>query len=172
MGPGWPQALAQPCCGAGEHLFTDTPLPDLAVGLVLLAGSLVVLCTCLILLVKLLNSLLKGQVAKAIQKVINTGEWDGDHHGMSGMGANLLQPSLPAPGHPQAQPWLPLTPSSAWSPSPLSPSLPAPRSAYGCHILLVSTSPFPIHPGHQPPACPKPGPICSICPPSSLPSTV
>ncbi|KFP47979.1 Sodium-dependent phosphate transport protein 2A, partial [Cathartes aura] len=55
-----------------EHLFADTPLPDLAVGLVLLAGSLVVLCTCLILLVKLLNSLLKGQVAKAIQKVINT----------------------------------------------------------------------------------------------------
>ncbi|NWH78432.1 NPT2A protein, partial [Piaya cayana] len=54
------------------HLFTDTPLPDLAVGLVLLAGSLVVLCTCLILLVKILNSLLKGQVAKAIQKVINT----------------------------------------------------------------------------------------------------
>uniref|UniRef100_A0A8C3U4A2 Sodium-dependent phosphate transport protein 2A n=1 Tax=Catharus ustulatus TaxID=91951 RepID=A0A8C3U4A2_CATUS len=70
--PGQPQPLAQPCCGAGEHLFTDTPLPDLAVGLVLLAGSLVVLCTCLILLVKLLNSLLKGQVAKAIQKVINT----------------------------------------------------------------------------------------------------
>ncbi|NWJ12015.1 NPT2A protein, partial [Crypturellus undulatus] len=54
------------------HLFTDTPLPDLAVGLVLLAGSLIVLCTCLILLVKLLNSLLKGQVAKAVQKVINT----------------------------------------------------------------------------------------------------
>lgn len=107
MGPGWPQALAQPCCGAGEHLFTDTPLPDLAVGLVLLAGSLVVLCTCLILLVKLLNSLLKGQVAKAIQKVINTGEWDGDHHGMSGMGANLLQPSLPAPGHPRPNPGCP-----------------------------------------------------------------
>ncbi|NXA32113.1 NPT2A protein, partial [Eudromia elegans] len=57
---------------AGSHLFADTPLPDLAVGLVLLAGSLIVLCTCLILLVKLLNSLLKGQVAKAVQKVINT----------------------------------------------------------------------------------------------------
>ncbi|NXR46926.1 NPT2A protein, partial [Hippolais icterina] len=55
-----------------EHLFTDTRLPDLAVGLVLLAGSLIMLCSCLILLVKLLNSLLKGQVAKAIQKVINT----------------------------------------------------------------------------------------------------
>ncbi|XP_009316817.1 PREDICTED: sodium-dependent phosphate transport protein 2A [Pygoscelis adeliae] len=72
VGLGRPQPLVQLCCGAGEHLFTDTPLPDLAVGLVLLAGSLVVLCTCLILLVKLLNSLLKGQVAKAIQKVINT----------------------------------------------------------------------------------------------------
>uniref|UniRef100_A0A8B9CEL8 Sodium-dependent phosphate transport protein 2A n=1 Tax=Anser brachyrhynchus TaxID=132585 RepID=A0A8B9CEL8_9AVES len=85
-GPEPPQVRGPwPCHGAGkggdlhnvtrqkcEHLFTDTPLPDLAVGLVLLAGSLVVLCTCLILLVKLLNSLLKGQVAKAIQKVINT----------------------------------------------------------------------------------------------------
>lgn len=52
----------------------DTGLPDLAVGLILLASSLMVLCTCLILLVKMLNSLLKGQVAKVIQKVINTGE--------------------------------------------------------------------------------------------------
>ena len=67
-------------------------------GLVLLAGSLVVLCTCLILLVKLLNSLLKGQVAKAIQKVINTGEWDRDRRGVSGMG-----PCLPH-GHPSPSP--------------------------------------------------------------------
>lgn len=58
----------------GNHLFVDTGLPDLAVGLILLAGSLVVLCSCLILLVKMLNSLLKGQVANVIQKVINTGE--------------------------------------------------------------------------------------------------
>nr|XP_028705782.1 sodium-dependent phosphate transport protein 2A isoform X1 [Macaca mulatta] len=56
-----------------NHIFVDTSLPDLAVGLILLAGSLVLLCTCLILLVKMLNSLLKGQVAKVIQKVINTG---------------------------------------------------------------------------------------------------
>ncbi|CAH6797874.1 sodium-dependent phosphate transport protein 2A [Phodopus roborovskii] len=55
-----------------NHLFVDTGLPDLAVGLILLAGSLVVLCSCLILLVKMLNSLLKGQVANVIQKVINT----------------------------------------------------------------------------------------------------
>ncbi|XP_068933672.1 sodium-dependent phosphate transport protein 2A [Petaurus breviceps papuanus] len=57
---------------SGQHLFVDTLLPDLAVGLILLAGSLTVLCTCLILLVKLLNSVLQGQVAKVVQKVINT----------------------------------------------------------------------------------------------------
>ncbi|XP_077182318.1 sodium-dependent phosphate transport protein 2A isoform X2 [Paroedura picta] len=55
-----------------NHLFVDSSLPDLAVGLMLLAGSLIVLCSCLIMLVKLLNSVLKGQVARAIQKVINT----------------------------------------------------------------------------------------------------
>ncbi|XP_055451831.1 sodium-dependent phosphate transport protein 2A [Psammomys obesus] len=55
-----------------NHIFVDTGLPDLAVGLILLAGSLLVLCSCLILLVKMLNSLLKGQVANIIQKVINT----------------------------------------------------------------------------------------------------
>uniref|UniRef100_A0A3Q1FMD5 Sodium-dependent phosphate transport protein 2A n=1 Tax=Acanthochromis polyacanthus TaxID=80966 RepID=A0A3Q1FMD5_9TELE len=57
------------CC---THLFVSTGLSDLTVGLILLAASLAVLCTCLLLLVKLLNSLLKGQVAKVIHKVINT----------------------------------------------------------------------------------------------------
>lgn len=60
----------------------DSSLPDLAVGLMLLAGSLAVLCTCLMMLVKLLNSVLKGQVARAIQKVINTGrliDWFSPH---------------------------------------------------------------------------------------------
>uniref|UniRef100_A0A665U514 Sodium-dependent phosphate transport protein 2A n=1 Tax=Echeneis naucrates TaxID=173247 RepID=A0A665U514_ECHNA len=56
----------------GNHLFVSTMLSDLSVGLILLAASLAVLCTCLLLLVKLLNSLLQGQVAKAIHKVINT----------------------------------------------------------------------------------------------------
>ncbi|XP_029917465.1 sodium-dependent phosphate transport protein 2A [Myripristis murdjan] len=55
-----------------RHLFASSQLSDLTVGLILLAGSLAVLCTCLLLLVKLLNSLLKGQVAKVIQTVINT----------------------------------------------------------------------------------------------------
>ncbi|XP_039630853.1 sodium-dependent phosphate transport protein 2A [Polypterus senegalus] len=55
-----------------KHLFVNSSMSDLVVGLILLAASLVVLCTCLVLLVKLLNSVLKGQVAKVIQKVINT----------------------------------------------------------------------------------------------------
>eukprot|EP00064_Thunnus_orientalis_P004752 superscaffoldBa00000442_g4764 len=54
------------------HLFVDCSLSDLAIGLILLACSLLVLCSCLILLVKLLNSLLRGQVANAINTVVNT----------------------------------------------------------------------------------------------------
>ncbi|XP_035800750.1 sodium-dependent phosphate transport protein 2A-like [Amphiprion ocellaris] len=54
------------------HLFVDCSLSDLAIGLILLACSLLVLCSCLITLVKLLNSLLKGQVANAINNVVNT----------------------------------------------------------------------------------------------------
>lgn len=55
-------------------MFAHANLPDLAVGLILLALSLLALCTCLILIVKLLNSMLKGQVAIVIKKVLNTGE--------------------------------------------------------------------------------------------------
>ncbi|XP_019733926.1 sodium-dependent phosphate transport protein 2B-like isoform X2 [Hippocampus comes] len=55
-----------------SHIFVNANLPDLAVGLILLALSLFVLCSCLILIVKLLNSMLKGQVALVIKKVLNT----------------------------------------------------------------------------------------------------
>lgn len=48
-------------------------LSDLAVGFILLAGSLLVLCTCLVLLVKLLNSVLQGRIAQAVRTVINAG---------------------------------------------------------------------------------------------------
>nr|XP_057929058.1 solute carrier family 34 member 2b [Doryrhamphus excisus] len=54
------------------HIFVNANLPDLAVGLILLGLSLFILCTCLILIVKLLNSMLKGQVALVIKKVLNT----------------------------------------------------------------------------------------------------
>ncbi|XP_016106019.1 sodium-dependent phosphate transport protein 2B-like [Sinocyclocheilus grahami] len=55
-----------------NHIFVNTNLSDLAVGLILLACSLLILCTCLILIVKLLNSMLKGQVAVVINKIMNT----------------------------------------------------------------------------------------------------
>lgn len=58
----------------GNHIFVNTSLSDMAVGLILLACSLLALCTCLILIVKLLNSMLKGQVAVVIKKIINTGQ--------------------------------------------------------------------------------------------------
>lgn len=48
-------------------------LPDLTAGLILLAFSLLVLCSCLIFIVKLLNSMLKGQVALVIQNTLNRG---------------------------------------------------------------------------------------------------
>ncbi|XP_045701963.1 sodium-dependent phosphate transport protein 2C isoform X1 [Phyllostomus hastatus] len=53
------------------HLFAGTALTDLAVGFVLLAGSLLALCTCLVLLVRLLNSVLHGRVARAVRAVLN-----------------------------------------------------------------------------------------------------
>lgn len=55
-----------------KHLFVNVELSDLAVGLILLALSLLVLCSCLVLIVKLLNSMLKGQVAAVIKKILNT----------------------------------------------------------------------------------------------------
>ena len=59
---------------AGNHLFVNVNLSDLAVGLILLTLSLLVLCSCLVFIVKLLNSMLKGQVASVIKKILNTGE--------------------------------------------------------------------------------------------------
>lgn len=54
-----------------HHLFAGTALTDLAVGFVLLAGSLLALCACLVLIVKLLNSVLHGRVAQAVRTVLN-----------------------------------------------------------------------------------------------------
>ncbi|XP_077140094.1 sodium-dependent phosphate transport protein 2C [Ranitomeya variabilis] len=53
------------------HIFAQVNLSDIGVGFILLTASLLVLCTCLILIVKLLNSVLKGQIAHVIKKIIN-----------------------------------------------------------------------------------------------------
>ncbi|XP_021117275.1 sodium-dependent phosphate transport protein 2C isoform X2 [Heterocephalus glaber] len=56
-----------------RHLFVGSVLTDPAVGCILLAGSLLVLSACLVLIVKLLNSVLRGRVAQAVRTVINAG---------------------------------------------------------------------------------------------------
>ena len=52
--------------------------PEWGVGILLLAVSLLVLCSCLIIMVKILSSIFNGPVAKIIQKVVNSdlpGKW-------------------------------------------------------------------------------------------------
>ncbi|XP_060044616.1 sodium-dependent phosphate transport protein 2B-like [Erinaceus europaeus] len=55
-----------------QHIFVNSNLPDLAVGCILLALSLLILCVSLIMMVKFLNSLIKGKVAVVIKKTFNT----------------------------------------------------------------------------------------------------
>uniref|UniRef100_A0A671DKP2 Sodium-dependent phosphate transport protein 2B n=1 Tax=Rhinolophus ferrumequinum TaxID=59479 RepID=A0A671DKP2_RHIFE len=55
-----------------RHVFVNSNLPDLFVGIILLVASLLVLCGCLVMIVKLLGSVLEGQVAVIIKKTINT----------------------------------------------------------------------------------------------------
>ncbi|KAA0192744.1 hypothetical protein HAZT_HAZT008464 [Hyalella azteca] len=47
------------------------PLGDTAIGVMLMVFSLVLLCSCLVAIVKILGSLLKGSVANVIQTVLN-----------------------------------------------------------------------------------------------------
>jgi len=59
--------ISQPC----NFLFSDTDLADWEVGLILLVLSLFVLCGCLVCIVKILNSMMKGQLTHVIRRVIN-----------------------------------------------------------------------------------------------------
>lgn len=90
-----------PCPATGHHLFSGSELTDLAVGFILLAGSLLVLCVCLVLIVKLLNSVLQGRIAQAVKTVINAGRCVG----ILGPGWKTRQgfKSDPAPHHAHRQ---------------------------------------------------------------------
>jgi len=55
----------------GDYLLEPLEWPEWAIGLMLLIISLAVLCTCLILLVKILSSIFKGSVAHLLQKLVN-----------------------------------------------------------------------------------------------------
>lgn len=58
----------QPC----KFLFHDTEMSDTAIGAIMLVVSLIILCICLVLIVKTLHSLLRGQVALVIKKTFNS----------------------------------------------------------------------------------------------------
>ena len=54
-----------------EFLFAKVSWPDSGIGMLLLILSIVSLCTCLVLLVKLLQSMLKGTISTVIHKTVN-----------------------------------------------------------------------------------------------------
>lgn len=56
---------------SGAYLFEKFNLSDTVAGVILLIVSLFILCGCLILMVKLLNSALRGSMMTVIKKVIN-----------------------------------------------------------------------------------------------------
>uniref|UniRef100_A0A0K2UXF9 Solute carrier family 34 (Type II sodium/phosphate contransporter), member 2 [Xenopus laevis] n=1 Tax=Lepeophtheirus salmonis TaxID=72036 RepID=A0A0K2UXF9_LEPSM len=55
-------------CG---YLFAGVNIEDMWIGLILVICSLLVLISCLVFLVKILNSLMEAQIARVIQKVLN-----------------------------------------------------------------------------------------------------
>ncbi|KAF6132939.1 solute carrier family 34 member 2 [Phyllostomus discolor] len=55
-----------------RHIFMNAGLTDAIVGVILLVVSVLLLCGCLVVIVKLLDSMLGGQVAVVIKKTINT----------------------------------------------------------------------------------------------------
>lgn len=54
-----------------KFLFSDTPLNDTEVGIILLVFSIILLCVCLVCIVKTLHSMLRGQMAKIIKRTVN-----------------------------------------------------------------------------------------------------
>ncbi|XP_010350417.2 sodium-dependent phosphate transport protein 2C isoform X1 [Saimiri boliviensis] len=102
-----------------HHLFAGTELTDLAVGFILLASSLLVLCSCLVLIVKLLNSVLRGRVAQAVKTVINAGE---------GWGGGAMARADPAP--PKTSPSLWAGSAATWASSAVARADPAPPADF------------------------------------------
>ena len=54
-----------------KFLFHKTDISDTGVGIILLIFSLILLCVCLVLIVKMLHSLLRGQIAVVIRRTFN-----------------------------------------------------------------------------------------------------
>jgi len=62
------KVYSKPC----EYIFHDSGMSDTSVGVVMLIIALFILCTCLVLIVKLLHSLLKGKIASIIRNSLNS----------------------------------------------------------------------------------------------------
>ncbi|XP_054995793.1 sodium-dependent phosphate transport protein 2B-like [Sorex araneus] len=54
-----------------QHIFVNFNLPDLAIGVILVILSLLALCGCLIMIVKILGSMIQGHVAIVIKKTLH-----------------------------------------------------------------------------------------------------
>ncbi|XP_031563687.1 sodium-dependent phosphate transport protein 2B-like [Actinia tenebrosa] len=55
-----------------DFLFSDAGMSDTTVGVILLIIALFILCVCLICIVKLLHSMLRGQLAAVIKRTVNS----------------------------------------------------------------------------------------------------
>lgn len=60
--------MEPPTC---KFLFRGTSLSDTEVGIIILVLSIVLLCVCLVCIVKVLHSMLRGQLAKIIKRTVN-----------------------------------------------------------------------------------------------------
>ena len=76
-----------------SFLFADTSLSDTEVGVILLVISIVLLCICLICIVKILRSMLRGQMATIIKKTINA-DFPGPFRHLTGYLAILVGAGL------------------------------------------------------------------------------
>ena len=74
-------------------LFAGTSLSDTEVGVILLVISIVLLCICLICIVKILRSMLRGQMAMIIKKIINA-DFPGPFRHLTGYLAILVGAGL------------------------------------------------------------------------------
>lgn len=70
-------------------LFSIVDIGDPATGWILLVVSLTILCSCLVMMVKLLNSMLRGSIAKVIRKTLNS-DFPGCFSWLTGYAAMLV----------------------------------------------------------------------------------
>ncbi|CAC5408870.1 SLC34A [Mytilus coruscus] len=74
----WGLEEVKVCVEKCEFAFKESGLNDHEIGVIILVGALVMLCICLLGIVKTMNSVLKGNIRKGIRKFINyefPGRW-------------------------------------------------------------------------------------------------